>query len=343
MGSQNLISSFYWTYISTGKMRVFVVLALVALASAGKVRVKGTHERSDFAAHKAKYNKSFSPSEENMRHENYLVAIAEINRHNAEYDQGKHTWFKGENEFLDWTQEEFDARNGYTEGQIKTGRTHVPKGASPDSVDWRQQGAVNGVKNQGQCGSCWAFGTVAALEGQTAIKKGNLPDCSEQQLVDCDRQSSGCQGGLPDFANQYIAQQGSNGLDTQSSYPYTARDGTCDTSKTQDGQNVCATINGHTNVPQGESSLQQAVGTVGPITIGVNASPWSSYAGGIYDDSSCSARLNHAVAAVGYDTNQNYWIVRNSWGSSWGEQGYIRMVMGKNMCGLSNDASYPNV
>merc|ERR1712121_455511 len=97
-------------------MRVFIVLALVALASAGRVRVKGTYERSDFAAFKAKYNKSFSSAEENMRHENYLRAVAEINAHNAEYDQGKHTWYKGENEFLDWTQEEFDNRNGYKHG-----------------------------------------------------------------------------------------------------------------------------------------------------------------------------------------------------------------------------------
>merc|ERR1712055_185787 len=101
---------------STGIMRVFIVLALVALASAGKVRVKGTYERSDFAAYKAKYNKSFSPAEENMRHENYLKAIAKINAHNAEYDQGMHTWWQGENDFLDWTQEEYDARNAYVEG-----------------------------------------------------------------------------------------------------------------------------------------------------------------------------------------------------------------------------------
>merc|ERR1712055_17495 len=326
---------------STGIMRVFIVLALVALASAGKVRVKGTYEKSDFAAYKSKYNKSFG-DEENMRHQNYLRAIAKINAHNAEYDQGMHTWFQGEKEFLDWTQEELDGRLGYRQGMIKTGKTFIPTGRAPDAVDWRTQGAVQHVKNQGQCGSCWAFGTVGALEGQHAIVKGSLPDCSEQQLVDCDHQSSGCNGGLPDFANAYIQQQGSNGLDTQSSYPYTGRDGTCDTSKTQDGQNVCATITGHTNVGSSESALQQAVGSVGPCTIGVNASPWSSYSGGIFD-TNCGAQLNHAVLCVGYDTNQGYWIVKNSWGGSWGEQGYIRIVMGKNMCGLANDASYPNM
>jgi len=323
-------------------MRVFIVLALVALASAGKVRVKGTYEKSDFAAFKAKYNKSFSSAEENMRHENYLRAVADINAHNAEYDNGMHTWFKGENEFLDWTQEELDGRLGYVEGSFKSGKMFVATATAPDSKDWRQEGAVQHVKNQGQCGSCWAFGTVAALEGQQFLVNGNLPDCSEQQLVDCDTSSSGCNGGLPDYANAYIQRQGSNGLDTQSSYPYRGIDGTCDYTKTSDNMDVCATITGHTNVGRSESSLQQAVGSVGPCTIGVNASPWSSYSGGIFD-TNCGAQLNHAVTCVGYDTNQGYWIVKNSWGGSWGESGYIRLVMGKNMCGLANDASYPNM
>jgi len=326
----------------TSIMRVFILLALVALAAASRVRVKGTMEKSDWAAYKVQFGKSYGVREDNMRRELYLAAIAKINQHNAEYDQGKWTWWQGPNDFLDWTQEEYDARNGYKEGLFK-GDIHVPKGNAPDSKDWRQDGAVNHVKNQGQCGSCWAFGTVAALEGQHFIKNGNLPDCSEQQLVSCDKTDSGCQGGLPDNANAYIAGQGSNGLDTQSSYPYTGRDDACQNSKTQDNQDVCATITGHTNVGRSESALQEAVGNVGPITIGVNASPWSHYSGGVYDDPSCGAQLNHAVCAVGFDTNQGYWIVRNSWGGSWGEQGYIKMVMGKNMCGLANDASYPNM
>jgi len=324
-------------------MRVFIVLALVALAAAERVRVKGTFERSDFAAFKAKYNKSFHPREESMRHENYLKAIAKINKHNAEYDQGKHTWFMGENEFLDWTQEEYDNRNGYRPPTVKTGSIHVPKGTAGDSKDWRDAGAVNPIKDQGQCGSCWAFGSISSLESQMFLLKGHLPDCSEQQLVDCDHQSSGCNGGLETWAYEYIEGQGSNGVDTQDSYPYTARDGHCDKSKTQDGQNVCATITGQTHLSGGEDALQQAVGTVGPITIGVDASPWSHYGGGIFDDSSCTTRLNHSVCCIGYDSKKGYFLVRNSWGTSWGEEGYIRIVMGKNMCGLADDCLYPNL
>jgi cathepsin L len=326
-------------------MRVFIVLALVALASAGKVRVKGTYEKADFAAYKAKYNKSFSSAEESMRHENYLRTVAKINNHNAEYDQGQHTWFMGENNFMDWTQAEIENRNGFTGWNHKMTKTFVPTGKSSDAVDWRDQGAVNGVKDQGQCGSCWAFSTVASLEGQQAIVNGNLPDCSEQQLVDCDPKSSGCNGGLMTYAFDYIKGQGSNGLDTQDSYPYTARDGTCDTSKTQDGENVCATVSGYTELPQGdESALQDAVSSIGPISIAANASPWSSYSGGIFDSSSCDPNgLNHGIAMVGYDTAENFWIIRNSWGGSWGESGYMRMVMGKNMCGISNMSCYPNM
>jgi len=327
-------------------MRVVIILALVAAASAWKVRVQGTYEHADFAAYKAKYNKSYSKVEETMRHQNYLATVAKINNHNAEYDQGKHTWFMGENEFMDWTQEELDNRNGWTAGHFpKTNSVYTPVGVTADSVDWREQGAVNAVKDQGACGSCWAFSTVASLEGQEAIINGKLPDCSEQQLVDCDPKSSGCNGGLMTSAFEYIQGQNSHGIDTQSSYPYTARDGTCDASKTGDDQDVCSVVKGYTELPQGdESALQDAVANIGPISIAANASPWSSYSGGIFDSSSCDPNgLNHGIAMVGFNTADKYWIIRNSWGGSWGESGYMRMVMGKNMCGISNMSCYPKL
>jgi len=323
-------------------MRVLIVLALVAAASAWKVRQAGTFETADFAAYKAKYGKSFG-AEENMRHENYLRTVAKINNHNAEYDQGKHTWFMGENEFMDWTQEELDNRNGFKSFNVEYTGVYVPRGHSADSVDWRDQGAVNAVKDQGQCGSCWAFSTVASLEGQEAIVNGKLPDCSEQQLVDCDPGSSGCNGGLMTAAFTYIKGQGKHGIDTQTSYPYTARDGTCDKSKTGDENDVCSVINGYTELPGGdESALQDAVANIGPISIAANASPWSSYSGGIFDGS-CSNALNHGIAMVGFNTAENYWIIRNSWGTSWGENGYMRMVMGKNLCGIADMTCYPNL
>jgi len=323
-------------------MRVLIVLALVAFTSAWKQRESGTYERSDFAAYKAKYNKSFSAEEELMRHENYLKAVALINKHNAEYDQGKHTWFMGENAFLDWTEEEFNVRNGYRAGMIRTdGEFFVPSGeAAPDKKDWRDEGAVQRVKDQGQCGSCWAFGTVGALEGQQFLTHGNLPDCSEQQLVDCDTQSSGCGGGLESWAYDYIIRQGSHGLDTQDSYPYTARDGSCDTSVTNDDKDVCVTVKKHKAISRNEDALKDAIAEIGPVNVGVYASTWSHYSGGIFDES-CHGSINHAVLGVGYDVSQGYWIIKNSWGTSWGEDGYIRLVMGKNICSMADDCLYP--
>jgi len=316
-------------------MRLFLVLCLVALASAGKTRVKGEYEKSDFAAFKAKYNKSYSPREELLRKQRYLQNIAEINKHNAEYDQGLWTFWQGENEFIDWTQEEYDRRNGYIEGEVKTNIPYVPSGNPPDSRDWRSEGAVGPIKNQGQCGSCWAFGTVGALEGQLAIVNGLIGNCAEQQLVSCDSTFNGCGGGGPAF--DYIQNNGENGLDTTASYPYTARDDSCDTEKTKDGQGVCAVIKGSSEAPRGEEELKEVVGNIGPITIGINASPSSfgRYSGGVYDDDSCvKTGGNHMVTAVGYDTAENYWIVKNSWGNSWGEEGYVRFIYGKQMCGV---------
>jgi len=279
--------------------------------------------------------------EENMRHENYLAAVAKINEHNAEYDQGMHTWWMGENNFLDWTEHEYNMRNGYRVGMLsEDGPMFVPTGEAPDAVDWRDKGAVQHVKDQGQCGSCWAFGAVGAMEGQQFLINGNLPDCSEQQLVDCDHQSSGCNGGLEEWAFKYVIKQGSHGIDTQSSYPYTARDGSCDTSKTGDDQDVCVTITGQTTISHTEAALQQALAQVGPINLGVAASSWSHYSGGIFDEA-CNGGINHAVLGVGYDSNAGYWIVKNSWGTSWGEDGYIRLVQGKNICSVADDTRYP--
>jgi len=326
-------------------MRVLIVLALVAAATAWTERVKGTYEVADFAAHKAKYGKSYSGKEDLMRNAEYLKTVAKINNHNAEYDQGKHTWWMAENAHMDWTAEELEARLGLETRNMPVTAKYTKIGNAADSKDWRDEGAVNAVKDQGQCGSCWAFSTIASLEGQVAIKNGQLPDCSEQQLVDCDPGSSGCSGGLMTAAFTYIKGQGSHGIDTQTSYPYTARDGSCDSSKTGDDKDVCSTVSGYTELPAGdEDSLMDAVANIGPISIAANASPWSSYGGGIFDPSSCDPNgLNHGIAMVGYNKGEGYWIIRNSWGASWGESGYMRIVMGKNACGIAEDTCYPNL
>ncbi|OAY33730.1 cysteine proteinase COT44 [Manihot esculenta] len=216
----------------------------------------------------------------------------------------------------------------------------------PDSVDWRKEGAVNPIKDQGSCGSCWAFSTIAAVEGINKIVTGELISLSEQELVDCDRTyDAGCNGGLMDNAFQFILKNG--GIDTEQDYPYLAVDGTCDPVKVN---NKAVTIDGFEDViPFDEKALQKAVANQ-PVSVAIEASgmPLQFYQSGVFSGE-CGSALDHGVAIVGYGTDEtgmDYWIVRNSWGRDWGENGYIRIqrnvidtYTGK--CGIAMQSSYP--
>ncbi|CAM8926170.1 unnamed protein product [Rhodiola kirilowii] len=219
-------------------------------------------------------------------------------------------------------------------------------GRVPTSVDWRKKGAVNPVKNQEQCGSCWAFSTVAAVEGIHQIKKNKLVSLSEQELVDCDTtQNQGCNGGLMDLAFEYVKK---NGLTTEEDYPYQATQGTCHAKKEQEGSSV-VTVDGHENVPaNNEDALLKAVAHQ-PVSVAIDAegSAFQFYKEGVFTGH-CGTDLDHGVVAVGYGTTRDgtkYWIVRNSWGADWGEEGYIRLERGiserQGMCGIAMEASYP--
>ena len=216
----------------------------------------------------------------------------------------------------------------------------------PSSVDWRNKSVVTNVKDQGQCGSCWAFSTVGSIEGQHALKTGNLVSLSESQIVDCCHIGgvAGCGGGFMTDAFQCVMKE--NGLDTETSYPYVPLDESCALSN----GTVGATIKGYVNVTGGEHGLQIAVATVGPVSVAIDASGFSfqMYKSGVYYEPDCSPTfLDHAVLVVGYGTTSNgtdYWIVKNSWGSNWGENGYIRMSRNKdNNCGIATMPSYPLV
>jgi C1A family cysteine protease len=198
-------------------------------------------------------------------------------------------------------------------------------------IDWRTQGAVTPIKDQGQCGSCWAFSTTGGMEGCVKIASGSLISMSEQQLVDCDKTSYGCNGGLMTNAYNYIIKHG--GICSEAAYPYTARTGTCkDTTCTS-----VATLSGFTNIATGSVSGLQNACAIEPVSIAVDASNFSPYRSGIF--SNCGTSLNHGITLVGYLVNQ-YWICKNSWGTSWGEAGYIRLAWG-NTCGIANMATYP--
>ncbi|ESQ53365.1 hypothetical protein EUTSA_v10025483mg [Eutrema salsugineum] len=216
----------------------------------------------------------------------------------------------------------------------------------PETVDWRQKGAVNAIKDQGSCGSCWAFSTAAAVEGINKIVTGELVSLSEQELVDCDRSyNQGCNGGLMDYAFQFIMKNG--GLNTEQDYPYRGSNGKCNSLVKKNSRVV--SIDGYEDVPtKNEMALKRAV-SYQPVSVAIEAGGrvFQHYQSGIFTGK-CGTNMDHAVVAVGYGSENgvDYWIVRNSWGPRWGEDGYIRMERNlasskSGKCGIAIEASYP--
>jgi cathepsin L len=327
-----------------------IFLAVVVAASA--VSLFDEQLNGQWTLFKAQHNKFYkNEKEETSRRLLWERNLAKINEHNAKADAGESTFWLAMNRFGDMHNEEFRAQmNGYKRKptSVKNNNVFAPKNVEiPDSVDWRTQGYVTPIKDQGQCGSCWAFSAVAALEGQNFKKSQKLVSLSEQNLVDCsgDQGNEGCNGGLMDQAFTYI--QVNNGIDTEDSYPYEAQDGDCRFK----ADSVGATDNGFVDVtPGSEQDLASAIATIGPISVAIDASQSSFqfYSKGIYYEKHCSStELDHGVTAVGYGsqgTNKDYYIVKNSWGTSWGDQGYILMSRNKkNNCGIATAASYPTV
>uniref|UniRef100_A0A3Q3MEC7 Cathepsin 12 n=1 Tax=Mastacembelus armatus TaxID=205130 RepID=A0A3Q3MEC7_9TELE len=211
------------------------------------------------------------------------------------------------------------------------------------SVDYRNMGYVTEVKDQGFCGSCWAFSTTGAIEGQMYKRTGQLVSLSEQNLVDCSRPygTFGCNGAWMANAFDYVI---NNGLQSTNTYPYTSDTQPC----YYDSTLAVAHITDYRFIPKGdEQALADAVATIGPITVAIDADHASFlfYSSGIYDEPSCNPNnLSHAVLLVGYgsEAGQDYWIIKNSWGTSWGEGGYMRMIRdGRNTCGIASYALYP--
>lgn len=334
-------------------IRILLMTSCLLLVSASPV----TFDQSDsvWQSFKSVHKRTYTGELETLRKQIFTDNLNRITQHNAEADMGLHTYWQGVNQFTDLTNAEFRQRNmlKISKKQQSGSAFLVPEnlGELPAKVDWRKKGYVTPVKNQAQCGSCWAFSATGSLEGQHFKKTGRLVSLSEQNLVDCSTAegNQGCNGGFMDQAYEYIKKNG--GIDTEKCYPYEAEDGQCRFKTACIG----ATCTGYTDIAhKNETALQVAVATVGPIAIAIDAGHQSfqSYSHGVYNEPDCSQdQLDHGVLAAGYGfqfgangVRTDYWLVKNSWAESWGIHGYIHMSRNKNnQCGVASMASYPLV
>ncbi|KAK1698115.1 hypothetical protein QYE76_014812 [Lolium multiflorum] len=306
----------------------------------------------------AEHGKSYAtPGERAARLAAFADNAAFVDAHNNGNGNAAPSYTLALNAFADLTHAEFRAARlgGLVVGPRLVGGERPPASsdgafegavgaAVPDALDWRQSGAVTGVKDQGSCGACWSFSATGAMEGINKIKTGSLVSLSEQELVDCDRSyNSGCGGGLMDYAYKFVVKNG--GIDTEEDYPFRQADGTCNKNKLK---RHVVTIDGYKDVPANkEDSLLQAVAQQ-PISVGIcgSAQAFQLYSQGIFDGP-CPTSLDHAVLIVGYGSEggKDYWIVKNSWGERWGMKGYMYMHRNtgtsSGMCGINMMASYP--
>ena len=306
-------------------------------------------EWKQFTHFQQKFEKYYNTLEElKTRFQIFKTNLHDILIHNLDSTQN---FTKGINQFTDLTSEEFKEK--YVGSiQQKVGsygcKTFISTDVGlPGSIDWRDKNAVTNVKDQGQCGSCWTFSATGAVEGIWSITKGQLINLSEQQLVDCatgiSYGSHGCNGGQMEGAFKYIVEYGQCAL---SSYPYTGTDGKCTYCSSVAHISSCSDVN-----PNDQISLKAAVAKQ-PVSIAIEADTryFQSYSGGILTSSSCGTNLDHGVLIVGYgeEQGQKYWLVKNSWGISWGEQGYVKIARSDStndvgICGIAMDASFPTV
>ncbi|KAL8124954.1 cysteine proteinase COT44-like [Apium graveolens] len=305
--------------------------------------------------HGKTYNTNGLELEKERRFEIFKDNLKFIDEHNS----GNHSYRVGLNKFADLSNDEYrsiylgtrtDAKRRFVKYQTGaiSNRYAVRNGEDrmlPESVDWRNRGAVTPIKDQGSCGSCWAFSTVAAVEGINKIVTGELISLSEQELVDCDKSYNlGCNGGLMDYAFEFIISNG--GMDTEDDYPYRGVDLKCDPARKN---SKVVSIDGYEDVPANdEKALKMAVAHQ-PVSVAIEAGGrgLQLYSSGIFSGM-CGTALDHGVVVVGYgrEDGKDYWLVRNSWGTSWGENGYFKMernvaYTSTGKCGIAMQPSYP--
>jgi len=324
-------------------MRSLIIIAALTVAAYAAADINYPEL---FTAWMQKHGKSYGVDQFQYRFKVWKQNYDFIQAQNAR----KMTYTLGMNQFGDLTRTEF--QKYYLGVQTTIHTVDAPASPRPNDLpptwDWVTMGAVTPVKDQGQCGSCWAFSTTGSMEGCHFITTKTLVGLSEQNLVDCsDAQGNeGCNGGLMTWAFSYI--MSNNGIDTEASYPYTAMDGTCQYTVANDA----TTLAGYVNISQGDENDLQMKVSMGPTSVAIDASnpSFQFYSSGVYNEPACSSTsLDHGVLAVGWGNDTvggggNYWLVKNSWNTSWGMSGYIWMSRNRqNQCGIATMASLPKV
>jgi len=318
-------------------MQLFFLAALLILVSS-KVYAprKGISKLQSFREYNAFWNKTHdSAAIFNARYANFLANAKDI----AERNKDSRSATFGFTKFSDMSPREFKTKmTGFKPknpilppSQRPALKRNVEQPAT--NIDWAAAGKTTPIKNQQQCGSCWAFSATETIESAILIASGSVQGGAPQEIVDCDTNDQGCNGGDPAEAMQWIISQG--GQDLESCYPYTGQDGTCNSAQCTPTNKISSTA----SVSQDESSVYTALQS-SPPSICCDASAWQNYNGGVLDGSQCGDNVDHAIQLTGYNTGQGgYWIVRNSWGADWGEQGFIWLQYGQNTCDITSEVT----
>lgn len=318
------------------------LLAVATTVSAGVFTEDGQQQKFLWEAFKKEHDKTYDSMDTEMhRFGVFLETLKTIDQRNKDELSAGGSAVHGITFFADMTQLEFESKYLLSDVSMKKNNAEVVSSVTAPTeasglVDWTGK-YTTPVKNQLYCGSCWAFSATEQIESDSMRQLSTSYILSPEQIVQCDTTSYGCNGGWTESAYSYVEKAG--GLEQDKDYPYTSGNGRTGTCSVDDSKFV-VTIDKYYTI-KGESSMASYVQKTGPLSVCLDASSWNTYTGGVM--SNCGKSVDHCVQAVGVDASSNgYWKIRNSWGTSWGESGFIRLKYGSNTCDITNDPTYTN-